>query len=345
MKAIPTEPADHCGRCAATGTPAEDAAGTPEIAGLRPRASRRLLTGIRCGSYRFENANPRSRWQRLSPDHCHIGLIHSGRCGLALPDLGARDYSPGSWFLLRGDLARFLPHEATELSWIALPRSLLARIRDERPRPAASPALECLLCPKLEEPAILEGRADAGLRNLGEALRDALGDGDPLDFEIRALQWLRALLAQPQFGRGALCREGARDCRQADEERLRAVAHYLEAHPGADHSLADLSRRFHLNEFKLKGGFKALHGTTVFGYLRERRLEAAARRLRDPRAGVLETALAVGYSNPSHFARNFKARFGLLPKAYQCVHAAPSVRDAPPRGRTGSCILKGESNR
>ncbi len=141
------------------------------------------------------------------------------------------------------------------------------------------------------------------------------------------MRWLRTLFEQAAFGRGALCREVPEGCSQADESRLRAVAEYLKTYPGDRHSLAGLSRRFHLNECKLKRDFKALHGITVFGYLRECRLEKAARHLRESNAGVLETALAVGYSNPSHFARNLKARFGLLPKAYQWTHGFVPGKD------------------
>lgn len=290
------------------------------IAGARPVAARQLFSGIRCQTYHFYSRPGSVDWQRLSTDDCWIGLVLRGRLDLVLPDLGVQHFEAGDWFLLRGELVRFCPAGNSELLLIALPRQMLARIRDGQVPSSVQPALQCLVCPRLEDPTLLQGKVDAGLNRLGEALRAGLSDADPLDFEIRALQWLRTLFEQPTFGRGALCHEVPPDCPQADAPNLRAVAEYLKAHPEASHSLSELSRRFHLNEFKLKRGFKALHGTTVFGYLRERRMEAAAKQLRDPQAGVLETALAVGYSNPSHFARNFKARFGLLPKAYQCIH-------------------------
>lgn len=44
-------------------------------------------------------------------------------------------------------------------------------------------------------------------------------------------------------------------------------------------SLLELSRLIGLNDYKLKTGFKEMYGTTVFGYLREQRLEKAYRLL------------------------------------------------------------------
>ena len=300
----------------------------PAVAGVRPTNSRVLFSGLRCSHYSFPAQSDPADWQRLSTDDCFIGLVRRGRLDLVLPDLGIQRCEADSWFLLRGELARFLPRTGAELLLIAVPRALLARMRSPENARAMPPSLECLICPRLEEPTLLQGGIDPELKRLSEALGQGLEDADPLDFEIRTMRWLRALFQQAPFQRGALCREMPPDCPQADAERLRAVAEYLKAHPEAPHSLAQLSRRFHLNEFKLKRGFKALHGTTVFGFLRERRMEAAAAQLRNPQAGVLETALAVGYSNPSHFARNFKARYGLLPKAYQCIHGDSRTNQA-----------------
>ncbi|MFO1443569.1 helix-turn-helix transcriptional regulator [Bacillus sp. Bva_UNVM-123] len=79
-------------------------------------------------------------------------------------------------------------------------------------------------------------------------------------------------------------------------------------------SLIELSRLIGLNDYKLKKGFKEMFGTTVFGYLREKRLEKARYLLQDGSMNVTEVANAVGYSNPSYFAEAFKRKFGTNPK-------------------------------
>lgn len=81
-------------------------------------------------------------------------------------------------------------------------------------------------------------------------------------------------------------------------------------------SLMELSRLIGLNDYKLKKGFKEMYGTTVFGYLREQRLEKACYLLQNGTMNVMEVANAVGYSNPSHFAEVFKERYGLSPREF-----------------------------
>ena len=104
--------------------------------------------------------------------------------------------------------------------------------------------------------------------------------------------------------------------RSEDEEALEAAARYLEENLSEDHSLAQISRAVHLNEFKLKKGFKEYFQTTVFGYLRQKRMEYASRLLTQDKVTVIEAAQAVGYSNPSHFSRAFRNCFGVNPREF-----------------------------
>jgi AraC-like DNA-binding protein len=78
-------------------------------------------------------------------------------------------------------------------------------------------------------------------------------------------------------------------------------------------SLVELSRTIGLNDNKLKIGFKELYGTTVFGYLREKRLEKAFLLLQQGDLNVNETSLTVGYSNPSYFTEAFRNKYGVNP--------------------------------
>ena len=73
----------------------------------------------------------------------------------------------------------------------------------------------------------------------------------------------------------------------------------------------------------LVSAFKEIVGSTAFTFLREVRMDYAAQLLKDDRHSVIQVANEVGYSNASHFARAFKNRHGLLPKAYQCLHRLP----------------------
>jgi AraC-like DNA-binding protein len=78
-----------------------------------------------------------------------------------------------------------------------------------------------------------------------------------------------------------------------------------------------------INELKLKRGFHAVFGTTAFGYLRARRLEAARALLLAKSVSVGEAAERVGYKCPSRFASAFRRHFGRSPSSLrqQSIHA------------------------
>lgn len=81
-------------------------------------------------------------------------------------------------------------------------------------------------------------------------------------------------------------------------------------------SLVDLARRVGLNDCTLKRGFRRVFGKTVFGYLRDYRLEQARLLLLSGHASVAEVMQAVGFVDRGHFAAAFRKKFGVVPKDY-----------------------------
>ncbi|WP_179223581.1 helix-turn-helix transcriptional regulator [Paenibacillus tyrfis] len=98
-----------------------------------------------------------------------------------------------------------------------------------------------------------------------------------------------------------------------DEEKIHAAGQLLLQNMENPPSLIEIARHVGLNDFKLKAGFKELFGTTVFGYLREKRLEKAFYLLQQGQLNISEVAYSVGYSNPGYFAAAFKEKYGLKP--------------------------------
>ncbi|MEM9538578.1 MAG: AraC family transcriptional regulator [Cyanobacteria bacterium P01_E01_bin.42] len=82
-------------------------------------------------------------------------------------------------------------------------------------------------------------------------------------------------------------------------------------------SLPELARKAGINDYKLKIGFRHIFGTTVFGYLRNQRMERARQLLLEKRMNVSEVAETVGYRSLSRFSMAFKDHFGITPKTYQ----------------------------
>ncbi|MEM7061929.1 MAG: AraC family transcriptional regulator [Cyanobacteria bacterium P01_B01_bin.77] len=81
-------------------------------------------------------------------------------------------------------------------------------------------------------------------------------------------------------------------------------------------SLAELSRRVHLNELKLTQGFKQVFDTTVYGYLYRYRMEQARQLLQTGSLDIQEIARKVGYASRSSFVAAFKKKFKVAPSIY-----------------------------
>ncbi|WP_413668599.1 helix-turn-helix transcriptional regulator [Mucilaginibacter sp. Mucisp86] len=99
---------------------------------------------------------------------------------------------------------------------------------------------------------------------------------------------------------------------ESDKTRLLEARNIVEQNLKQPCSLTELSRKTGLNDFKLKKGFKALFGNTVFGYLAELRMNLAHKLLQDGRS-VSEVAETVGYKNAHHFTAAFKKHYDMLP--------------------------------
>ena len=137
-----------------------------------------------------------------------------------------------------------------------------------------------------------------------------------LQLEANALGWLAETLGQSATANKAT----AASLNANDREAIDLISSAMKEDPSCEFSMEELCEIGGINEHKLKSAFKHIHGKTAFTYLREVRMDYAAGLLREDRLSVIQVANEVGYSNASHFARAFKDRHSLLPKAYQCLH-------------------------
>jgi AraC-like DNA-binding protein len=79
--------------------------------------------------------------------------------------------------------------------------------------------------------------------------------------------------------------------------------------------LSELAHAVGTNHGRLNCGFRELYGTTVFGYLRRKRLIEARRMIEIEDASVTEAALSVGYNSIFAFSKAFTEYFGMRPMA------------------------------
>lgn len=136
-----------------------------------------------------------------------------------------------------------------------------------------------------------------------------------LHLESNVISWIAEILSQSKNSNPI-----NRTLNADDREAINRIIEEIKNDPGREYSIDDLCKLGNLNEHKLKLAFKSILGKTAFTYLRQVRMDHAAELLKNDRHSVIQVANEVGYSNASHFARAFKDRHGLLPKAYQCLH-------------------------
>ncbi|MGE4340048.1 MAG: helix-turn-helix transcriptional regulator [Pigmentiphaga sp.] len=92
---------------------------------------------------------------------------------------------------------------------------------------------------------------------------------------------------------------------------LRAI---LDARLADPPSMEELCRTLAVNATTLRSHFKAVFGTTIFGWLRDRRLEVARMMLLERSFPVAEVGWRVGFSNAGAFSMAYRRRFGHSPK-------------------------------
>jgi AraC family transcriptional regulator len=99
--------------------------------------------------------------------------------------------------------------------------------------------------------------------------------------------------------------------------RLRLVRDYVASHLADRISIADVAKLCRLSERHFHRAFRATTGQTPLDYVVAQRMEKARLLLASAPKSIAEVALAVGYANPTHFARAFHAATGLNPSAYR----------------------------
>ncbi|MDQ0088787.1 AraC-like DNA-binding protein [Paenibacillus anaericanus] len=100
---------------------------------------------------------------------------------------------------------------------------------------------------------------------------------------------------------------------RSDRDNVRKARDIILLRMANPPSLIELSRLSGINEYKLKIGFKEEFGTSVFAYLRNKRLEKAWEMLHSGSSSVSQTATIVGFNNFSHFAEAFRKQYGINP--------------------------------
>jgi AraC-like DNA-binding protein len=104
--------------------------------------------------------------------------------------------------------------------------------------------------------------------------------------------------------------------RSGDIDRIYQAKNILIQQIDNPPSLIELAKQVRLNDYKLKLGFRQVFGKTVFGYLRDYRMQQAKQLLDQDTMTIAEVAYAVGFANRGRFAAAFKQAYGINPHIY-----------------------------
>lgn len=104
------------------------------------------------------------------------------------------------------------------------------------------------------------------------------------------------------------------------EARLRRVLEFVSQHCHESLSQPDAARAAGMSTSSFRAFFKETTGWGFGDYLRDLRLERAARLLREGDESMAAIAQQTGFADQSHLTRLFKNKHGLSPLHYRKLH-------------------------
>ncbi len=152
------------------------------------------------------------------------------------------------------------------------------------------------------------------MRQAGSAILDDFfqGSSQIMLIEARALEILGRFFQQIRADASAGAAAGLRP---RDRRMALQARDMLDAMLGEPPSLGQLAREVGTHQAKLMRIFKAVHGTTISGYMENARMERARDLLVNQGLPVTQVAFEMGYQHPGNFTTAFKRHFGILPSA------------------------------
>jgi transcriptional regulator GlxA family with amidase domain len=130
--------------------------------------------------------------------------------------------------------------------------------------------------------------------------------------------------------------------------RLHRVLDHIERNLSGAIRLSDLANAARLSSHHFSELFRQSVGVSPYRFVLLRRVECAKCLLSESMLGVLDVALAVGFSDQSHFSKVFRRVTGMAPGAYRTVMWAEGVSPSPAfpedntNGRTNVLPLQGQ---
>jgi AraC-like DNA-binding protein len=279
-----------------------------EVASLAPRVGANVGSWPGLVVYRFtEPTEP--PWHEI--DALAIGIVAQGRKTVTA-DGKHEVYDQFSYLVLRSHLhftARVVaasPREPFLYLVVRIEPALVHRISADMRDPCADPIEDN------DDDGAVSVLDDELMSAVFRFLRSLTQDTDRRVLAPLYLQELvYRVLQREQFAR--MLQIAAQ---QAADTHLADALDYIDAHLAERLTVTALAAQVNLSPSAFSRTFREVTGRSPYQFIKERRLHRARELLAEGRLGVGRVSRAVGYASPSHFIKEFRARFGMNPRDF-----------------------------
>ncbi len=156
-------------------------------------------------------------------------------------------------------------------------------------------------------------RAGASIEHIFSELYTVPEDIRDVYFKIKVLElliFLSTLIVPPGGGERAYFYK-------TQVDKVKAIMELITGKPQHHYTLEELSAKFDFPVTSMKNCFKGVYGTSIYAYMKEYRMNAAAVQLRRTRDSITSIASQMGYDNASKFSAAFRSVIGMAPAEYR----------------------------
>lgn len=97
----------------------------------------------------------------------------------------------------------------------------------------------------------------------------------------------------------------------------KSILSYVERNLENDLTLEDIAKELNYSKFYIERVFKEYAGQPLYRYIKNRRLNEAARKLAETGKPIIEIALEAGYHSQQAFTQAFHEGYGTSPQKYR----------------------------
>lgn len=99
-------------------------------------------------------------------------------------------------------------------------------------------------------------------------------------------------------------------------EKIKTALEFMESHYGEEIAIVDIANACYFSQYHFMRFFKKHMGVSCGDYLKNLRLEKAARAFASGSGAILDVAMESGFRNLSYFYREFQKKYGVTPKQF-----------------------------